>query len=79
MDVSQNKDGSLPAEWRKSRRSMGNGNCVEISTAGSAVIVRDSKDPAGPVIAYSPGSWRAFAREARLGRFDGGRLGTAQI
>ena len=49
---------------------MGNGNCVEISTIGAGVIVRDSKDPVGPVIVYSPGSWRTFAREARLGRFD---------
>jgi hypothetical protein len=37
---------------------------------GTEVIVRDSQDPIGPMIAYSPGSWRAFAQEARMGRFD---------
>lgn len=70
MEISQFNKESLPAGWRKARRSMGNGNCVEISTIGAGVIVRDSKDPVGPVIVYSPGSWRTFAREARLGRFD---------
>jgi hypothetical protein len=70
MEVSRVNVELLSTEWRKARRSMGNGNCVEISTIGAEVIVRDSKDPIGPVIVYSPGSWRRFASEARLGRFD---------
>jgi len=70
MRVSQINSESASTGWRKARRSMGNGNCVEISTMGAEVIVRDSQDPIGPMIAYSPGSWRAFAREARMGRFD---------
>jgi Domain of unknown function (DUF397) len=70
MEMSQVNAELLPAEWRKARRSMGNGNCVEISTSKAGVTVRDSKDVAGPVIAYSPGSWLRFASETRLGRFD---------
>ena len=58
-----------PAEWRKAQRSMGNGNCVEISSVTGGVVVRDSKNP-GPVLRYSATSWLAFTREARLGRFD---------
>lgn len=62
--------GPGPAEWRKARRSMGNGDCVETATAGREVVVRDSKDPGGPVLAYSAESWLAFTRKARLGHFD---------
>lgn len=70
MDISQINAEPASTGWRKARRSMGNGNCVEISTMGAEVIVRDSQDPIGPTISYSPRSWRAFAREARMGRFD---------
>lgn len=31
--------------WRRSSRSAGQGNCVELVDAGSAVAVRDSKNP----------------------------------
>jgi hypothetical protein len=57
-------------EWRKARRSMGNGNCVEISSITDGVAVRDSKNPVGPALLYSATSWLAFTHEARLGRFD---------
>jgi hypothetical protein len=70
MEISQYNAEPLPTGWRKARRSMGNGNCVEISTTGAEVMVRDSKNPAGAVIVYGPGSWRTFAHEARMGRFD---------
>ena len=59
-----------PIEWRKARRSMGNGNCVEISLVASGIAVRDSKKPTGPMLAYTAESWREFTREARQGRFD---------
>jgi hypothetical protein len=50
------------ARWRKSSRSGGGGNasCVEVGFAGSSVGVRDSKDPAGPVLAFPAASWSAF-------------------
>ncbi|MDR7324205.1 hypothetical protein J2S44_004455 [Catenuloplanes niger] len=35
---------------------------------GAIVAVRDSKDPAGPVLAFSPGSWRAFTTNLRHAR-----------
>jgi hypothetical protein len=55
--------------WRKAKRSIGNGDCVEIA-ANTQIAVRDSKDPAGPVLRYSPDSWRLFLSEARRGTFD---------
>jgi Domain of unknown function (DUF397) len=48
--------------WRKSSYSGDNGgNCVEVGTAGSAVAVRDSKDPEGPRLAFAADTWHAFA------------------
>lgn len=41
--------------WRKSSHSGGNGACVEIRVpAADRVAVRDSKDPEGPQLSFSP-------------------------
>ena len=55
--------------WKKSTRSGSNG-CVEVNLALPQVGVRDSKDPASPVISFAPESWRAFVEHVRAGRFD---------
>jgi hypothetical protein len=48
--------------WRKSSYS-GNsgGNCTEVATVPGALLVRDSKDPCGPVLAFGREAWDAFA------------------
>ena len=48
--------------WRKSSYS-GNsgGNCTEVATVPGAVLIRDSKDPNGPVLAIGHPAWQAFA------------------
>jgi hypothetical protein len=40
------------------------GNCVEVSP-GQPVLVRDSKDRGGLVLAVSPEVWREFAARIR--------------
>ena len=61
-------------EWRKARRSANNGACVELVPAAGQILIRDSKDQNGPVIAYSEYSWRRFLAVAKTGRFDPERL-----
>lgn len=51
------------ASWFKSSFSQGNGECVEILRTGESIRVRDSKDPSGPVLAFTHGEWRAFLAE----------------
>jgi hypothetical protein len=44
--------------WRKSRRSVGDGECIEVSTALGQVSIRDSKDPDGPALSYPADAFR---------------------
>ena len=47
--------------WVKSSFSFSNGNCVEVAgLPGRTVGLRDSKDPGGPVLRFSPIQWQAF-------------------
>ncbi|GAA3982092.1 DUF397 domain-containing protein [Streptomyces marokkonensis] len=51
--------------WLRSSYSTGANNCVETArpSAGPCaglLAVRDSKDPAGPALLFSPGSWASF-------------------
>ncbi|MEU8054619.1 DUF397 domain-containing protein [Microbispora bryophytorum] len=65
MDLSQ-------AMWKKSSRSGDSGgNCVEVARNLPGVIaVRDSKDPDGPKLLFTPSEWDAFIGGVRDGEFD---------
>ncbi|MCP2165475.1 DUF397 domain-containing protein [Goodfellowiella coeruleoviolacea] len=39
--------------WRTSSHSTGTGNCVQLAFTADAVAVRDSKNPAGPVLTFA--------------------------
>ena len=51
--------------WLRSSYSTGANNCVEAARPRSGpwaglLAVRDSKDPAGPALLFSPESWAGF-------------------
>jgi Domain of unknown function (DUF397) len=57
--------------WRRSSQSTGaDGTCVEVACDGATIVVRDSKDPTGPVLRFSAAEWRAFVLGVRRGEFD---------
>ncbi|HWR47064.1 MAG TPA: DUF397 domain-containing protein [Pseudonocardiaceae bacterium] len=46
--------------WHTSSYSTNEGACVEVAPAPDRVLVRDSKNPAGPALAVPTTAWRAF-------------------
>ncbi|MET8047793.1 DUF397 domain-containing protein [Streptosporangium sp. NPDC005286] len=61
-------DLTLTPAWRKSTLSDGGNGCVEVATNLPGVVaVRDSKDPSGPVLIFSPTTWHSFLSGIRSG------------
>ncbi|MEU5860485.1 MULTISPECIES: DUF397 domain-containing protein [unclassified Nonomuraea] len=72
------------ARWQKSSFSGDNGgNCVEIAELKNVhggpehkvgqdelVVVRDSKDPDGPKLFFTPAEWDAFLAGVKAREFD---------
>lgn len=54
--------------WKRSRRC-DNSACVEVASERGEILVRDSKDPNGPVLRFSRQEWIAFADGLRAGDF----------
>lgn len=54
--------------WRKSSYTTSNGgNCVEVASRASRVLVRDTKDRTGPMLRFAPGTWHKFAERVKTG------------
>ncbi|WP_028477882.1 DUF397 domain-containing protein [Nocardia sp. CNY236] len=59
------------AHWFKSSYSETSGSCVEVAYLdGELVGVRDSKNPAGPALVFTPGEWDAFTAGVSDGEFN---------
>jgi predicted secreted Zn-dependent protease len=55
--------------WRTAR-SCDAGTCVQVARKGDTVLIRDSKNVAGPVLTYSGAEWDTFVQGIRQGDFD---------
>ncbi|MEV6256290.1 DUF397 domain-containing protein [Nocardia sp. NPDC051911] len=58
------------AEWFKSSRSQAGKECVEVAFLGEGLVgVRDSKNPTGPALVFTPGEWNTFTTGITAGDF----------
>ncbi len=57
-------------DWIKSSYSANENQCVEIATLDNGTAIRDSKDPAGPVLRFTSAQWRAFLGAVKAGKHD---------
>lgn len=56
----------IELDWFKSSHSSGQSECVEVAWMGDGRVgVRDSKNPTGPALAFSPAEWDAFTAYMR--------------
>ena len=59
------------AEWHKARASGDQNACVMVATnLPGRVLVKDSKNPSGPVLDFAPGEWAAFLSGVTSGAFN---------
>jgi hypothetical protein len=59
------------ARWRKSSLSDSTGkDCVEVAFLDDTVALRDSKNPTGPKLYFTPYEWTAFLGGVKNGEFD---------
>jgi Domain of unknown function (DUF397). len=61
---------SLQLTWRKSSRSGGGNQCVEVAFMDMARAVRDSKNPHGGHLTMSPSAWRTLIGAIKHGDHD---------
>jgi hypothetical protein len=67
----KHNSGDAAQDWIKSSLSFHNGNCVEVAGLDAEVIrVRDSKNPRGGVLSFTPAEWDAFIGGVHLGEFN---------
>jgi len=61
----------VSGDWLKSEASADSASCVEVNRPEElAILVRDSKDPSGPVLKFNKAEWEAFLLGAKDGEFD---------
>lgn len=58
-------DTTLTRPWRKSSRSTGGQDCIEVAQTRASCLVRDSKNPDGARLVVSREAWTAFTRHVK--------------
>ncbi|MGW4773211.1 DUF397 domain-containing protein [Nocardia sp. NPDC004278] len=60
------------AKWFKNSRSTSGSDCVEVAHLEAGMVgVRDSKNPTGPALVFTPSEWDAFTAGIQDGEFNG--------
>ncbi len=63
--------GPLGPRWRHGSTSQGSDQtCVDVAVRERQVLMRDSKDPAGPVLRFTFAEWQVFLHGVRGGEFE---------
>ena len=78
FDDKANVRGSLDlsaAQWQRGEGAEGDGEQVEVafvphSDGVTYVAMRNSAQPEGPVLVFTPAEWDSFVKGARDGEFD---------
>jgi len=60
-----------PTPWIKASKSASNNDCVELRRNGGQIELRDSKNPDGAVLSFTPSQIEAWLDGARQREFDG--------
>ncbi|QIS18386.1 DUF397 domain-containing protein [Nocardia terpenica] len=60
------------ANWFKSSRSQATRECVEVAFLPEDMVgVRDSKNPTGPALIFTPSEWASFTTTLTTGNLNG--------
>lgn len=52
--------------WRKSSRSIAQTNCIEVAISAGSIGIRDSRNPTGTVLTFSPPTqWTNFIHQIK--------------
>ncbi|MFG2510741.1 DUF397 domain-containing protein [Streptomyces sp. NPDC048584] len=65
MTATESRTLTTELDWvRSSYSGAEGGQCVEVAAVPGAVLVRDSKCPAGTRLAFGPKAWAGFVEKA---------------
>lgn len=56
-------------KWQVSQKCNG-GACVRVADGGGLIFLGDTKNPSGPVLAYSRPEWQALIAQIKRGDLD---------
>lgn len=65
-----NSQACVQLAWVKSSHSLDNGTCVQVAQDTEIGLLRDSKDPDGPVLQFPRQAVREFLAAIKCGQFD---------
>ncbi|MEV4575913.1 DUF397 domain-containing protein [Nonomuraea jabiensis] len=51
--------------WKKSSKCNGAAACVEVAVEDGLILLRDSKNPDGPVLKFTPEQWQRFKEDLK--------------